>query len=142
MPFPKNKPVQVVYEYDFSEDGGAVGEIKLKKFVNGVYDGLVIKSATLVIQNEVVSATGSATIGDGADDDGFFLDIVGLATGSYSSLSQIGGALLVSNVVADGEDVVSSDEHYVCSDTDVELVIETGAVTEGKFKVILDCVQV
>jgi hypothetical protein len=64
---------------------------------------------------------------------------VALPAGNYSSLSQLGGALLQSS----STDLLDADLFYKCGTSSRPvLTIATGAVTAGKFRLIFDCVQV
>lgn len=138
MGYPLNEKVEITYEYDFAKDGGAVGEIVLRNAaVNGLKAGLTITKAYVVVETALVSATGAATIGDGTDDDGFFLDLVATTAGSYSSMSTKGGALLR----ASNADVESELAVKLSADIKPELVITTGVVSAGKFKLVFECVN-
>lgn len=139
MSYEQNVEQKISYEYDFAVDGGAVGDIDLRALVaNEIKSGLVIKEAIIHIETALVSASGSATIGDGTDDDGIFLDLVAKAAGSYSSLNlNHGGALLAEvDTTLDGRELLVAD-----ANTAPQLVIATGAVTAGKFKVDFICYQ-
>lgn len=138
MGYPKNANVELVYEYDFAKDGGAIGDIVLRNAaINGLRSGLTIKKAYVVIETALVSGAGTATIGNGTDDDGFFVDLVATAAGSYSSMSAKGGALLRLSAT----DVESEVAVKLAADISPELVIATGAVTAGKFKLVFECVN-
>ena len=96
MGYPLYEKVCVAYEYDFDVDGGAVSDIVLRKVgANGLGANQSIVGAKLIVETVLASGSGAATIGNGTDDDGFFLNLVATAAGAYSSLSALGGALLV-----------------------------------------------
>lgn len=140
MSFEKNVPQVISYEYDFAVDGGAVGAIDLRAHaVNLLKEGLVIQEAKLHVETALVSGAGSATMGDGTDADGLFVDLVALAAGSYSSLDvAVGGALLLGQAT----DLVNAKKLLECDgDTKPVLTIGTGALTAGKFKVDFICAQ-
>lgn len=138
MGYPLNKKIEVCYEYDFAVDGGAIGDIVLRNAaVNGLKSGLTITKAYVVIDTALVSGSGTATIGDGTDADGFFVDLVATAAGSYSSMSAKGGALLRLSAT----NVESELAVKLAADISPELVIATGAVTAGKFKLVFECIN-
>jgi hypothetical protein len=138
MGYPLNKKIELCYEYDFAIDGGAIGDIVLRNSaVNGLKSGLTITKAYVVVETALVSGSGAATIGNGTDDDGFFLDLVATAAGSYSSMSAKGGALLRLSAT----DVESELAVKLAADISPELVIATGAVTAGKFKLVFECIN-
>ena len=138
MGYPLNKKIEICYEYDFAVDGGAVSDIVLRNAaVNGLKSGLTITKAYVVIETALVSGSGDATIGNGTDDDGFFVDLVATAAGSYSSMSAKGGALLRLS----DTDVESELAVKLAADISPELVIGTGAVTAGKFKLVFECIN-
>lgn len=140
MSYEQNVEQKISYEYDFAVDGGDVGSIGLREFaVNKLKAGLIVKKAIIHVETALVSGAGSATIGDGTDDDGFFVDLVGVAAGSYSSLdASQGGALLKNN---DTNSLEAELMYEVDADTLPQLVIGTGALTAGKFKIDFLCYQ-
>lgn len=142
MGYPLYEKVCVAYEYDFDVDGGAVSSIALRSVgVNGLPANCAIVGAKIVIETALASSSGAATIGDGTDDDGFFLDLVGTAAGAYSVVSALGGALLVDQAAT--TPVALEDELGVKLSAAIspELVVTTGALTAGKFKLIFDVIQ-
>lgn len=145
MGYPLYEKVNVSYEYDFAVDGGAIGDIVLRKSgANGLDANQVIVGAKLVIETDLASGTGDATIGDGTDPDGFYLDLVAAGSGSYSHLSDLGGALLKeTQALTDESDNVIEQERGVKLSTAInpELVVGTGALTAGKFKLVFDVIQ-
>lgn len=138
MGYPLYEKVDIAYEYDFAVDGGAVSSIPLRSVgVNGLLSGLSIVKAHVIIETALASASGDATIGDGTDDDGYFLDLVGTAAGAYSSMSALGGALLRSSATS----IEGEVEQKLAADVTPELVVGTGALTAGKFKIVFECVR-
>jgi hypothetical protein len=138
MGYPLNKKIELCYEYDFAVDGGAIGDIVLRNAaVNGLKAGLTITKAYVVVETALVSGSGTATIGDGTDADGFFVDLVATTAGSYSSMSDLGGDLLRLSAT----DVESELAVKLAADINPELVIAVGAVTAGKFKLVFECIN-
>jgi hypothetical protein len=138
MGYPLYEKVDVAYEYDFAVDGGAVSSIALRSLgANGLLSGLSIVKAHVIVETAIVSGSGTATIGDGSDDDGYFKDLVATAAGAYSSMSALGGALLRSSATS----IEGEVEQKLSADVTPELVISTGAVTAGKFKIVFECVR-
>lgn len=138
MSFEQNVEQVISYVYDFAVDGGAVSAIALRPLnVNKIVEGLSVSKAILTVETAIVSGSGTATIGDGADADGFFLDLVALAAGQYSSLSVRGGALLVdfdATAKVEAEMVYKAIEDFAAT-----MTVATGALTAGKFKIDFFC---
>lgn len=127
----ENKTMQTVtYEYDFAVDGGDVGAIDLRPQVANLLEaGLVVTECVLDIETALVSGSGSATIGDDDDADGFFVDLVA-ATGVQSSFGALGGAYQRNSDTSVETKILKK----VLADKPVLLTIGTGALTAGKFK--------
>jgi hypothetical protein len=148
MGYPKYENVTLAYEYDFAVDGGAVSAIPLRKLgVNGLGAGLVIKNATVLIETELASGSGTATVGYTGEVDAYFKDLVATAAGGYSALSQLGGDKLQSSVTADDGmgtvDALADDLNLALSAANVPLLtVGTGALTAGKFKIVFECVAI
>jgi len=120
-----DKPYTEVLEYDFANDGGAASTISLGKF----------EHKTLVLRGKVFVETactsgGSATV------------IVGASTADVDAfLDATSGA--VANLVDDLVAVESTSENLVVAeDETLDLTIGTAALTAGKIKVILECMNV
>lgn len=145
MGYPLYEKVCVAYEYDFAVDGGAVSDIVLRKVgANGLSANQSIVGAKLIVETALASGSGDATIGNGTDDDGFFLDLVATAAGAYSHLGDLGGALLKeTQALTDESDNVVEQELGVKLSAAInpELVVGTGALTAGKFKIVFDVIQ-
>lgn len=141
MSFEKNVVHLISYGYDFQKDGGSIGQKELRPlFVNKLKEGLLIVRAELTILTQLAGASAVATIGDQDDLDGYFLDLVGLSAGHYSSLStDRGGAYLRQTVattpVALGANLIKE----VLANRPVLLDISGGALTAGKFELHFHC---
>lgn len=130
MSYEANKMQTITYEYDFAVDGGAVGAIELRPLVaNALEAGLIVTECVLDVETTLASGSGSATVGDADDADGFFVDLVS-ATGVQSSFGALGGAYQR----ASAADVESKVLKKILADKPILLTVGTGALTAGKFK--------
>ena len=118
-------PYTVVLEYNFANDTGAAATYSLGKF----------KHKTLVREGRVFVETactsdGSATVIVGASttDTDAFMDATSGAV-----------ANLVDNLV---HSETASSDLVVAADETLDLTIGTAALTAGKIKVILECINV
>lgn len=145
MSYPLYEKECVVFEYDFSKEGGAVSSIPMRKLgANALLAGSMVVGAYLVVEEDVASASGSLSVGDGTDDDGFFVDLVAAGEGAYTHLGDLGGALLKETITLtdESDDIVGQGLALLLSDDLIpEVVIETDAVTAGKFKIVFDVIQ-
>lgn len=120
-----DQPYTVVLEYDFANDTGAAATYSLGKF----------KHKTLMLHGKAFVETactsaGSATVKIGtstADDDA----ICDTTSGAVANLTD--NAVLVET---------ASENLVVAADETLDLVIGTAALTAGKIKVILECINV
>lgn len=138
MGFQKYKELEFVYEYDFAVDGGAVSTIALRQIGNPMAAGLTIESAAIYVTTDLVGATAVVTIGNSADDDGYFADIMTASVlDTVINVGNVAGALLWDNT-NDNELV------YVIPSAAAsipKIKIATAALTAGKLKLVFKCRQ-
>jgi hypothetical protein len=112
------------FTYDFAEDGGAVGALKLGDLTEDV----IIHRAWLKVSTACTSG-GSATVSVGLDS-GTGAELIGsTAVGSLTEHAVIDEAASPLNV-------------YVAKDDALSINIGTAALTAGKFEVVLEASQI
>jgi len=120
-----NKPYTEVFEYDFANDGGTAATYSLGKFLHKT---LVLRG--IVFVETACTSGGSATVIVGAstaDTDGF-LDAT---SGAVANLTD--NAVLTET---------SGTNLVVAADETLDLTIGVAALTAGKIKVVLECMNV
>jgi hypothetical protein len=120
----KGSQVEFAYDYDFANDGGAIGTIKM----GDLPDDFVVTEMHLYIKETITSA-GTPTVevgndGAGADANGYFADFFGTPTAGTALKG--GGALISGGVHA-----------VVAANDGVQITIGTAAVTAGAFRVFV-----
>lgn len=139
--YKKNEKLMKEFVYDFSVLGGATGTINLTSVDPNsdlLPEGFVIDSISVHTSTAITSGgTPTITIGNGADADGYFVDVFASASAANSSfgLGQLAGAL----VWDDTNDVAKKYRITSSSTTqDVSIVVGTAAITAGKFSVLFE----
>lgn len=136
MGYQKGKPLDFVYEYDFSVSGGAATDIVLvNKGINALEAGLVITDMFIKVETALTSG-GSATVtaGDAGDRDGYFVDF--FADASANAVINRGdraGALI-------WDDTNDHPIYYrIASAANAipSISVGTAALTAGKFKLYI-----
>lgn len=126
----------LVFDYDFDRDGGAVGQVNLTARPSDVLqEGLIVKELR-VYEKVAVTSGGSATVtmGPEADPDGYLADIFGsLGSGDAVIRSgEVAGALL-------WDDTNDHELNYrigsAANTQNIQLDIGTAALTAGKLEV-------
>lgn len=87
------------YTYDFAKQGGAIGAIAMRPWVEGVQlaEGMVVKNFSLHVEAPLTSAgTPTVLVGNGADDDGYAVNAWGILSVANSVLKPgvLDGALI------------------------------------------------
>lgn len=115
----RTEPVLLRYEYDFADDGGAVGTISL----GNLPDDMVVTEMYVVIETTLTSAgTPVLELGNDADQDGYVANF--WATRTAGEDIKGAGAL------------ITGGTHLVlAADDSLDFEIGTAALTAGKFSV-------
>lgn len=121
----RNQVNHIEFEYDFANDGGAVGTIKLGKFEQKC---LVRKASVHVLTACTSGGSATVKIGTSTGDDDAFLDTTSGAVGS-----------LTLNAVVEE---TAGQSLIVAADEDVEMVIAVAALTAGKIRVYVEYILV
>lgn len=139
MGYPRNEDFLVKYDYDFSEDGGAVGAITLNADVNSLGQGVIVKRLRIITKTALASAgSPTVTLGNTTDPDGYFVDFYALANaaGNVINSSAVAGALIWDDT-NDHEIYYSIDS--TAANQNLLLTIGTAALTAGKLEIYLEC---
>ena len=140
MTFPKYKELEFYYEYDFSVDGGAVGNIPLRAIGNAMEAGLVIEDVRVHVETAFDDAGDTATVilgPSGGDDDGYLVDFMSVAevAGSSVRIGQLNGALLWDTT----NDAPLSYKPTTATLAIPVMKVGTEALTQGKATFIFKC---
>lgn len=133
----KNKEHVLKFTYDFSRDGGAIGDIDLTPDVNPAPAGFIVRGISVYVE-EALTSGGSPTLtfGNEDDTDGYLADVVsamGLTAGSSIREGEVAGDLL-------WDDTNDHALEYRIPDAGAatpSLTIGTAALTAGKLVVYL-----
>lgn len=138
MGYPKNEQQELLYEYDFSKDGGGTASpIALRPLVNGLKEGVIIRDIEIRVKTALASG-GSATVtlGNTGDPDGFMVDFFSLAgsAGAVINVGEVAGALV-------WDDTNDHKIHYpidaTAANQDLVLDVGTAALTAGKLEILV-----
>lgn len=139
MSIVRNQKSLLRFEYDFAEDGGAVGAIPLRPDVTALKAGMKILDAYVVVETALDSG-GSPTVilGNTTDDDGYFADFYASVSGSAEGLraGEVAGDLIWD----DTNDHLIMYSPAVANDLDLNLTVGTDALTAGKLSVYLEVI--
>jgi hypothetical protein len=137
MGYPKNEEQELLFEYDFAKDGGAVGNISLRPLVNGLKEGCIVRG--LEVRTKTALASGGSptlTLGNTSDADGYMADFYSLASSADSVVnsSAVAGALV-------WDDTNDHPIHYrigsAANVQDLVIAVGTAALTAGKLEVLV-----
>ena len=138
MGYIKNEEYELFYEYDFAKDGGAVSSIPLRSMVNGIKEGLIIRSIEVRVKTALTSGgTPTVTLGNTLDVDGYMIDIYALCTlNAVINSGSVAGALI-------WDDTNDHPIHYrigsAANVKDLVLAVGTAALTAGKLEIMINC---
>jgi hypothetical protein len=136
MGYPKNEEQELLYEYDFAKDGGAVGEIQLRSLVNAIKEGVVIRGLEVRVKEAFASGgTPTVALGNSTDPDGYMADIYALGTlNNVINSGSVAGALI-------WDDTNDHAIHYridgVAANQDLVMEIGTDPLTAGKLEILV-----
>lgn len=141
MGFPKFKEFEVVYEYDFTVDGGAVGAKTLRCLnVNPLVSGLVVTEVQALVEVAFTgTATPTCTLGITGTTSGYMADFFSLASTINTPIrnGDVAGSLV-------WDDTNDHEVSYrIPNDASAIplMTIGTQALTAGKAKFIFKCVR-
>lgn len=131
MGYPKNEQQELLYEYDFEKDGGAISQISLRSLVNGFREGTIVRGIEVRVKTAITSGgTPTVTLGNTSDPNGYMTDIFAVASlDAVLDQEQYAGALLP---VADVYRIGSA-----ANVQDLVLDIGTAALTAGKLEILI-----
>jgi hypothetical protein len=126
----------LVFDYDFSKDGGAVGQVDLRaRPSDGLQEGLIVKQFEVLVKEAVTSAgSPTVTFGPEADPDGFLADVYGSlgSAGNVVRSGEVAGALL-------WDDTNDHELNYrigsAANTQNLQMDIGTAALTGGKLEI-------
>jgi hypothetical protein len=142
MGFPKFKEFEVVYEYDFSVDGGSVGSKSLRCLnANPLEAGLIVKAIDVLVETafDDASDTATVTLGVTGTTSGYLADFMTLAETVNTAIrtGEVAGSLV-------WDDTNDHEINYrIPSSAAAQpiMAIGTEALTVGKAKFIFKCIK-
>jgi len=142
MSIEKGKKSVLIYDYDFSRDGGEVETKELSPaagqgIATALEENFVITDLSVHVKKALASSgSPTVTLGDGSDPDGYLADFFSLAGSDDSmiNLGEVAGALL-------WDDTNDHRLHHRIGSADndkkLQLDIGTAALTAGIMRVYL-----
>lgn len=142
--FKKDEKIYKEFLYDFSKDGGAVGNITMKGVdPNGdsLDEGFIVQDL-MVVNEEALTSTGTPTItfGPTVDSDGYMADC-------YAKVASLNAVCRAGEVDGDLVWDTTADAKKGCrigsaSNTqDLLMVVGTAPLTAGKLRVIVEGIK-
>jgi hypothetical protein len=140
MALKKDTVQQLKYVYDFAVDGGAVGAIPMRPWVDGVEldEGVIVMGFSVYAEGALTSGgTPTVTIGNTLDPDGYSVDAWAVLSVANATLvpGQLDGALTW-NTTNDAK--LAYRIGSAANVKDVALTVGTAALTGGKLVMTFD----
>lgn len=139
MGFPRNEALEIVYNYDFALEGGAISSISLSADLNSLGEGVIVKSCFFIVKSPLTSAGApTVTLGNTTDPDGYLADFYALANadGNVINSGEVAGALIWDDT---NDHKIYYPINATAANQDCVLAIGTAALTGGKLEIHFEC---